>query len=464
VVVVIKSDISLRDLAVSITAANADSYSTVFALVGVLAMAVPLLRVRPRLLLGLFLAAVCFLPIWLGVNIISFFPAVALASIGALFLVIPTTRIRLTWVDLAVLFLFVGCLVPLAVGGSSKPSSFVVLSQWLPVFLLGRLAPERVPLKWLYGAIGVAFSVVSALAVLEFLLHWNPFVNFHSANDAYLVWSPIQERGGVPRAEGAFGHSIALGASIALAIPLMLASRFRSWIRFALVGLMMAATVFTFSRISMICAALSITLSVLFMSGISGRARSTAVGLFTAVALSVSPFLSVIFSSAGTEASNSADYRGNLLSLVPDISIIGRSPLGSVGPLGDLRFGRFTSIDSELILFGLTYGWLALALGLLLLMVSTGAVLVRKASAPTIAMVAQIPALATVALITQYSVWVWFVGGLAVAAQADAIGSPVVDAGLDPISTKPTIRNTHDGHLSGVRFVRSAQSDRVPSI
>ena len=438
------------DLALSITGAKADSYLTIFALVGVLAVAVPLLRARPRLLLSLFLIVVCFVPIWIGVNIISFFPAVALASIGALVLVIPSTKVKLTWIDLAALFLFVGCLVPILVGASSKPSSFVVFSQWLPVFLLGRLAPERVPIRWLYGAIGVAFTIVSALAVVEFLLHWNPFVGIKAANDVYLVWSPIQERGGVPRSEGAFGHSIALGSSIALAIPPMLASRFRTWIRFASVGLMMGATVFTFSRISMVCAALAIALSVLFgTGGISARARTVAVSFFAGVALAVSPFVSSIFSSAGTEASDSADYRVNLLSLVPDISVIGRSPLAHLGPTGDLRFGRFVSIDSELILFGLTYGWLALAFGLLVLLVGIGAVFTRRASAATIAVVAQIPALATVALITQYSLWVWFVGGLAVAAQAAAVGVPELDRDLAAFSIDKksgTRRMTLSGH------------------
>ena len=52
-------------------------------------------------------------------------------------------------------------------------------------------------------------------------------------------------------------------------------------------------------------------------------------------------------------------------------------------------------------------------------------VLARQATAPTIAVVAQIPAFVTVALITQYAVMVWFMIGLALSAQAaraEAIG------------------------------------------
>jgi hypothetical protein len=41
-----------------------------------------------------------------------------------------------------------------------------------------------------------------------------------------------------------------------------------------------------------------------------------------------------------------------------------------------------------------------------------------RATAPTVALVAQIPAFATVALITQYSTFTWFVAGLAVFSQS----------------------------------------------
>ena len=44
-------------------------------------------------------------------------------------------------------------------------------------------------------------------------------------------------------------------------------------------------------------------------------------------------------------------------------------------------------------------------------------VLTGRGSAATIAVVAQIPAFATVALITQYSIFVWFIIGLAVTSQ-----------------------------------------------
>jgi hypothetical protein len=84
---------------------------------------------------------------------------------------------------------------------------------------------------------------------------------------------------------------------------------------------------------------------------------------------------------------------------------------------GQVYFGSFRSIDSQLILTGLASGTLVLAAALIALAATVILVLRRRASAATISVVAQIPALAGVALITQYSILVWFVIGLAAASQ-----------------------------------------------
>jgi hypothetical protein len=138
----------------------------------------------------------------------------------------------------------------------------------------------------------------------------------------------------------------------------------------------------------------------------------------TAVALAAAPLLSQVFLAAGDEAANSAAYRGNLVSLVGDIGVLGFSSAFSRAPDGEVSFGAFNSIDSALILHGLTYGWASLAVALVLLAVAVVAVLLRRAAAPTIAVAAQIPALVAVALITQYATMFWFVAGFAVYAQA----------------------------------------------
>jgi hypothetical protein len=64
-----------------------------------------------------------------------------------------------------------------------------------------------------------------------------------------------------------------------------------------------------------------------------------------------------------------------------------------------------------------------------------------RATAPTVAVVAQIPALATVALITQYSTLLWFVAGLAVFSQSRA-AEPAAE---EPPRISPEMVNSPGG-------------------
>jgi hypothetical protein len=135
----------------------------------------------------------------------------------------------------------------------------------------------------------------------------------------------------------------------------------------------------------------------------------------------VVPFVSAVFTLAGAEATGSADFRGRLTSLIPSMTVLGVSPVVHRTAIGQLYVGDFKSVDNALILLGLTYGWVAVVLALLLLGGAIVVVLARRATAPTIAIVAQIPAFATVAMITQYGPFVWFMGGLALYTQAEGI-------------------------------------------
>ncbi len=271
------------------------------------------------------------------------------------------------------------------------------------------------------------FAAVSVLAIIEFLTGWNPFVKLVRHNVLYANWGPLQERGGITRAEGAFGHSIALGSSVAMVIPLTLASTLRPRTKAIAVGLMVGCTVVSFSRTGMIGAIVGIVLAVLFLPDrtLSVRARVAVVATVGVLAVVLVPFITRIFATAGGEATGSAQFRGRLTSLIPEMSVLGLSPAVHKTATGELLVGNFRSVDNALILLGLTYGWVALLVAALLLLGALVLVLARQATAPTIAVVAQIPAFVTVALITQYAVMVWFMIGLALSAQAaraEAIG------------------------------------------
>lgn len=401
------------------TSGAVDRLSLLLLLAAIAVVAAILLRNAPKFALVLWLVSVGFVPIWFGLNVGFYFTPAALVGGLVLVALAPYSGQRMTMVDWGVLSLVVACIAPVAVGGSTVTSLFVVITGWGVAFLLGRLLPARLSLTWIYSCASVVFTVIAVLSLIEFVLNWNPYVEFHVANELYQAWGDLQERGGLMRTEWAFGHSIALGGSLAMVIPLALASGFRFRTRAIMVTVMLLAILTTFSRTSIICAGLSLVLSMWTLQlELSTRARAAIAAAAAAVAVATIPFMTGVFSAAGSEATNSASYRGKLTSLIGDISILGFSTSAFRDPSGDLRFGRFQSIDSALLLAGLTYGWLALILICILLVIAVAAVVARRATAPTTALVAQIPAFATVALITQYSMVVWFIGGLAVASQA----------------------------------------------
>ncbi len=388
----------------------------------VLALGMVALLVARRSLKFAFAAWLCsvsFVPIWIGANVPYYFPVFVAAAILVLVALVPAIPQRILGGDWGVAFFLATCMLPYALGAVSFSSVFVVLVYWTVGFLLGRLIGCRIDLAWIYRAIAVVFTVVAALAVLEFLLSWNPFVGITAPNQLYLDWGPLQQRGGVIRAEGAFGHSITLGVCLALALPITLAARFRLGIRVGMALLQVGGTVVSFSRIGMICACLALVLSVLFLrEELSRRLRLSLAGAFAVLGVSVVPFVTKTFVEAGDEAVGSAAYRGDLLSLFPAMQPLGLAANVARAPTGELYFGSFQSIDNAIVLAGLTYGWIPMAVATVLLVCAVGVVLARRATPVTIAVVAQIPALMTVALITQYAIFLWFMIGLAVYSQS----------------------------------------------
>ena len=383
-----------------------------------------IVHLRPRLGVLLWLLTVAFVPFWLGLSFIVYFLPTSLMGILVLVAVRPAVP-RLGGFDLIAAFFFISCLAPVLSGGATQSTIFGVLSQWLLAYLLGRLLPVDVDVRWIYSCVAIIFTAVAALALIEFAFGWNPFVTLGPANALHVKWGNLQGRGDLLRAEGAFGHSIALGCSLALAIPLALAAPLRVPIRLSMVVVILGGVAVTISRVSMVCAVLSVVLSIVFLKDELPRRLKVAIvaGLVLAIA-ALAPYFLNIFQAAGDEATNSANYRGELTELIPDVSLLGVSSAAYRSPTGELFFGRFQSIDSQLLYTGLTYGWFALACGLVLLVGGMVVILRGRATPATIAVVAQIPALTTVALITQYSMMFWFIAGLAMFSQVNGRRDP----------------------------------------
>ena len=410
----------VESVSLAVTAGAADRYSILLVGAGLAVCCWLLLRRDARAIAVTWFVTLCFVPIWFGLTYSIYISAATLAGLMAIVSLFPAVPKHVGPADYAMVFVFVSCILPAIVGGGSRAALLDLVLQAGVALVVGRTLPLKLSLDWLYKCASAMFAVVSVLAIIEFTRGWNPFVELARPNALYQTWGTLQERGGITRAEGAFGHSIALGASAAMAIPLTLASSLRPRTKAVLVGLMLGCTVVSFSRTGMISALVGIVLSVLFLrEGLTVRARVAIVTVCALLAVALIPFVGSVFAAAGDEATGSAAYRGRLTSLIPDMAVLGFSPAAHRTPAGDLYMGNFRSIDSALILFGLTYGWLPLAFVTMLLLGAIVTVLSGRATAPTISLVAQIPALATVALITQYGIFVWFMAGLALAAQSE---------------------------------------------
>jgi len=418
-----------------------------------LALGLLVMARAPRLAFAGWLVGICFVPVWVGVTLKVGLESHVIASVGLLAALLPVlvhrrrlAPVRLTWGDGLFAAFVLTSLIPIVSGRVSFSEVFVVAVQWTAAFLAGRLVGYRVPLTWVYGAMAIAFTAVAGLALVEFAAHWNPFLDI--PGDAYLrhVWAVLQDRGGRIRAEGAFGHSIALGASLALAVPITLAAPFRITVRLGMVVLMLAAVVVTFSRIGMVTAVLGAVLAVLFLRNeLPRRLRVAATAGLVVVGVACASLVSSVFTAAGSEATNSADYRLALLNLVPSLQPFGwastayqladgRTVLANV----ESTDGTLHSIDNALLLVGLSYGWVPMVIVLLMILAAVVCLLSRRVTAPTLALVAQVPAFATVALITQYSTLTWFIAGLAVFSQsvvtrATETGPPPGKADQQPV-------------------------------
>ncbi|MGY1639798.1 hypothetical protein ACI782_01530 [Geodermatophilus sp. SYSU D00703] len=414
------------------------------AALGVLALVVA--RRAPRLALVAWLVTICAVPVWLGSGTGLPLEPQVVVGLGVLVALLPVRAaipFRFTVADVVVAALLVSALVPAVLGRATVSSVVVLCVQWIGAFLLGRLVGHRVPLDRVYAAVAVAFTCVAVLALVEWGTGWNPFLSVPGSGGLYDTWAVIQERGGEARVEGAFGHSIALGGSLALALPLTLVAPFRPLVRAAMATVILLACAVTLSRIGVGTAVLGVVLALLVLPGVDlpARLRWWLAGGLVVTTAAVAPMVARVFAAAGDEASDSAAYRADLLGLLDDVQLLGLAPSYHVTPSGRAFFGDFRSIDSALVLLALNHGWIPLVCVLVGAALAVGAVLCGRATAPTVALVAQLPAVATVALITQYSGWLWFVAGLAVASHAlgrRPTGGPAPSP-LTPRGEKPLV-------------------------
>lgn len=391
------------------------------------AIAIVLFRASPRSAFVLWTAVLFLVPIWVGVTVGFFWAAITLVTIAAI--AANLRDLRLVPLDGLVAAFALIVVVLFVLRLSALSPTVIALLEWVVPYAWGRIVLARVPGPFVVRALATAGTVVAALAIVEFATSVNVFSTLPGPGPA-ATWAGLQPRGPFIRAEGAFGHSIALGAALAMCAPFVLASRWRTPVLLVALAIVASATVVTFSRIGILTLATSIALGVALLPGLARRVRwGVALGGLAAAA-AVLPFLIDVFAEAGDEAGGSAEYRGGLLSLLSEVQLVGSAGDWSGRVVDGEYLGTYArSVDNTLLVIGVRFGWVPM---LLVIGIFLGVVILllrRGASPASIAVVAQIPALLAVALITQFGMLLWFLVGLAASWDAQAHG-PRERAGL----------------------------------
>lgn len=374
-----------------------------------------LLRAMPRAGFALWTAVMFLVPVWVGVAFGIFWPAILALTVAML--VANVHRIDLVAGDVLMAVFVVMLLGLHLLGRVGLGEAVVGVLEWAVPYAWGRVVLARVDVRWASTAITLCACLAAVLALVEFATTWNPFILIPGAEPLYSSWNTLQERGGIVRVEGAFGHSIALGAALAMSTSFAVAAPWRTAPKLLAVGVLAAATVLTFSRTGIITMVLTLVLAVWFLPAASRRFKVivTAVGLVGGlVAL---PIVSSVLDAAGREAEGSAGYRTDLLVLLGQVDLMGNAGPWQSLVSGDFYLGYFArSIDNALMLALLRYGVVPTVVAFAV-MVSAAALTLRRSSRSpaAIAVLGQLPSLVVVALITQYGALLWFTVGLALA-------------------------------------------------
>lgn len=395
-------------------------------LVGLCALAVValLMRAAPRGTFVLWGIVLFFVPVWIGASAGTFWAAITVVTILAI--VSCGGSVRLSPIDGLVAAFVLLVVAEYALKSMSLSATVIALVEWIVPYIWGRLVLSRIPAAFVTRWIAVLTTVAALLAIVEFASGVNLFLLLPAQGPSFEVWGTLQDRGGFIRAEGAFGHSIALGASLAMGSAFVVATSWRTWLKVVALGLVAVATVLTFSRIGITTLVLAVAVSIFTLPQIT-RATRTAVAITGIVAAAIIvPFLGGVFLDAGEEAGGSASYRTGLLDLLPLIRLLGAAPNLDGVVIGGQYLGYYAnSIDNALLVVALRAGWIPTILLALVIIGSIAPLLRRGGASPAnIAVATQIPSLFTVAFITQYGMFFWFMVGFAVAselARRDAI-------------------------------------------
>jgi hypothetical protein len=338
-------------------------------------------------------------------------------------------KLRMTATDYAFL-LFLGLLLVPVLTGLHHRADFIG-AAWTAVgpYLGMRLYMARRPdANWLASVfVGLALLTVPFI-LIEVATGNNVFFGLSLNASESALWATSQERAGSLRAEGAFGHSIALamflatGFLLALTRLLLAPAGSRRWFWGGSALLLLPMMLLTGSRTGFVVVVVGIILLVIAAPLQLTRARLisiivtgiVALTALTAVVPSDVPSPTRLIGSSGSEVGQSSRYRQQLL----DFALSGEAlhPWSSGQNLAVSALGSSnTSIDNEYLLLASEWGLVPLG-GFLLIVVTLVVALVRlrdegTAWALPAVTLANFAGLFFVAMITQQEIYIWALVG-----------------------------------------------------
>ncbi len=390
---------------------------------------------RPRAALVVLLVAGAAIPYYDGRYVTR---ALALTPVAALcLLALPAALsgqrslrpVALDWVVGTYLLLPALSLV-LNFGRGIGAAVGVLLSSALP-YLVGRLLVSSADRARLAAVATVTVAMVlSVFALVEHSSGQNPFFTFLRPTYQADEWAKSEYRLGSVRAEASFGHPIAFGLFLVIAVVLALGLYLTSagpqrllWLTG--VGLTAVALTSTLSRGPMVAAAAA---AVLLVALGASRIDVRRLALLVVLVLGLSATTSVLStvsdlrnssSSAGSREAASAQYRFKILDVVLDpqqFSLLGKEADLEQGQSGvDASTSNRTSlksIDSQFALVYLAAGLLALLAYVAVVALLVAAMARRGLDILSQAWAIGVAAVAldglTVALLTQQGELWWF--------------------------------------------------------
>jgi hypothetical protein len=375
------------------------------------------------------------IPIWIGVDFVATIPVQCIVAVFAVLVAaISGAPFRISKFDAYFLVFLAISLAAMLLRNSiwAEWAKFVI--RWGIPFLAARVLVPAAGMRFVTNAIAMVFGLVGGMALLEWLLVWHPFTGW-SGTVEYAQWSPIQMRDGRDRSEWALGHSIALGGSLAMSIPFILSSSYKTLLKSLLLVLVAGGILATASRGAVLAAGLTGALFALHLMK-SYAARTLAIALtslFTFSSVSIAAALFEGWALSTAEGQSSLNYRFSMYSAyLQEVQLFGPSPV--VGLTG--------STDSAVLAIGLKFGWIVALIALVPIFISAIRILIGSASVAEIALVGQLPLLTSVALVTQYELIFFFIAGIA-AQSAIADRQARINRSSPNSSNPPGLRPVH---------------------